>query len=265
MQKPLVSIVTIVFNGEAFIEQAIQSVLNQSHQNIEYILIDGGSKDNTVEIIKKYESKIAFWVSEPDNGIADAFNKGLKHCTGEIIGILNADDWYETETVEQIVKAFEKPEIGIVHGKLQNWMEGEKSFIYESNHHLIKKDMTICHPTVFVRKSVYDSVGHFHDYRYAMDYDFLLRANLAGVKFHFVDKILTNMRMEGVSNVQWKKALKDVRDIKNSLLGKKIQHEIYFRFQIFKKSTGQFLDKIGLGKLANIYRTYFSLVQKSMN
>src|SRR5439155_13950516 len=102
-QTPLVSIITIVYNREAYLEQAINSVLQQSYPNIEYIVIDGGSTDNSVSIIKKYASKIQYWVSEPDNGIADAFNKGLMKANGNIIGFINADDWYEPIAVEKAV------------------------------------------------------------------------------------------------------------------------------------------------------------------
>src|SRR5258705_5340519 len=100
---PLVSIITIVYNGEKYIEDSIRSVINQSYKNIEYIIIDGGSSDNTVSIIKKYEKQIAFWISEKDKGISDAFNKGIAKATGEIIGILNSDDWYERDTVAKAV------------------------------------------------------------------------------------------------------------------------------------------------------------------
>src|SRR5690242_19312818 len=94
-QKPLVSIITIVYNGETYLEQAINSVLQQSYPHIEYIVIDGGSTDKSVSIIKKYESNIQYWISGRDNGIADAFNKGLAKAKGNVIGFINADDWYE--------------------------------------------------------------------------------------------------------------------------------------------------------------------------
>ena len=103
-QGLLVSIITIVYNGEENIERAIQSVVGQTYKNIEYIVIDGGSTDNTVSIIEKYESKYAYLVSEKDSGIADAFNKGIKKASGNLIGILNSDDWYEPNAVAEIVK-----------------------------------------------------------------------------------------------------------------------------------------------------------------
>ena len=102
-RKPLVSIVTIVYNGEKHLEQTIQSVLNQTYSNIEYIIIDGGSKDNTINIIEKYSDRLAYWISEKDNGISDAFNKGIAKSTGEIVGLINADDWYDFDAIKHVV------------------------------------------------------------------------------------------------------------------------------------------------------------------
>ncbi len=104
--KPLVSIITVCLNSEKTIEQTIQSVINQTYPNIEYIIIDGKSTDRTLEIIDKYKGKISILVSESDEGIYDAMNKGLKLATGELIGIINSDDWYESDAVETIVNSF---------------------------------------------------------------------------------------------------------------------------------------------------------------
>jgi len=99
--SPLISIITVVLNGEKFLEGAIKSVLSQTYQNFEYIIIDGGSYDRSIEIIKKYANEKTFWISEPDKGISDAFNKGISKARGEVIGLLNYDDWYEKNTLEK--------------------------------------------------------------------------------------------------------------------------------------------------------------------
>ena len=102
--RPLVSVVTVVFNGEKYLEETIQSVINQTYDNVEYTLIDGGSTDGTVDIIRKYEDKIAYWISEPDNGIFDAMNKGADKATGEYIYYLNAGDvFYSRNTLFDIM------------------------------------------------------------------------------------------------------------------------------------------------------------------
>ncbi|MCE5208784.1 MAG: glycosyltransferase [Chloroflexi bacterium] len=115
--KPKVSIVTPSYNQAQFLEQTIQSVLSQTYPNIEYIVVDGASKDNSVEIIRKYEHRIAWWVSEPDKGQSEAVNKGWMHATGEIIGWLNSDDLLLPDTVTRMVNAFEEtPEMGFIYG-----------------------------------------------------------------------------------------------------------------------------------------------------
>src|SRR6478736_3483755 len=102
MTSPLITIITIVYNGEKHLEQTIRNVLDQNYDHLQYIIIDGGSTDQSVEIIKKYEKKLHYWISEKDKGISDAFNKGIAKATGEIIGIINADDWYESGALERV-------------------------------------------------------------------------------------------------------------------------------------------------------------------
>ena len=106
MSLPKVSIITVVFNGAQYIEQTIKSVINQDYNNIEYIIIDGGSTDGTQEIIKKYEKDIAFWISEKDTGIYSAMNKGWRKSTGDIIAMLNADDYYLEGAISKVVTSF---------------------------------------------------------------------------------------------------------------------------------------------------------------
>lgn len=105
-KAPLISIITVVYNGEKYLEQTIQSVINQTYKNIEYIVIDGGSTDGTLDIIKKYEEHISYWVSESDKGLYDAMNKGIGVAKGELIGMINSDDWYELEAVEIMAEAY---------------------------------------------------------------------------------------------------------------------------------------------------------------
>jgi len=103
--KPLITIITVVFNGETHLEETIQSVINQTYDNVECIIIDGGSTDTTLDIITKYEDQIDYWISEKDNDIYDAMNKGLMLAMGDIVGIINADDWYERESIEKSIIA----------------------------------------------------------------------------------------------------------------------------------------------------------------
>ena len=115
---PLISIITVSYNAVKTIEDTILSVINQTYPNIEYIIIDGGSTDGTLDIIKKYQDKITYWVSEPDKGIYDAMNKGIAKANGELIGIINADDWYELDAVQNVVLEFNNTRPAIYHGGL---------------------------------------------------------------------------------------------------------------------------------------------------
>jgi len=158
-EAPLVSIVTVVYNGSATLERTIQSVLAQSYPNIEYVIVDGGSADGTVELIRRYEDRLAYWVSARDKGIYDAMNKGVALCTGEWVGLINADDWYAPHSVERAMGAVRgKSGINIVHGDI--WLE------YPNGHSKVKKarlngfllkywEMVLNHPSFFVRRSYY--------------------------------------------------------------------------------------------------------------
>lgn len=261
-KTPLVSIVTIVMNGEKHIERTIKSVIGQTYSNIEYIIIDGGSTDNTLEIIKKYEDHIAYWISEKDKGISDAFNKGVKACTGELVGIINADDWYEPETIEKVVAHFEEGDI--FYGNNQYWKGESKDYLFKANHHYLDREMTVNHPAVFVKKELYDKHGLFNlDFKCAMDYELLLRFYTAGAKFVYLDELLTNMQSEGVSDVNWRLGYREVKRAKLALLdvpGWKI--ELWHKKQVLTLTVIKFLQNTGLEKLVSIYRKYLSPVRK---
>ncbi len=213
--KPLISIVTVVYNGEKHLEQTINSVLDQSYDNVEYVIIDGGSIDGTLDIIKKYADMIDYWVSEPDEGISDAFNKGIQLTTGKIIGLLNADDWYEDECTSYIVKNFNKG--NILHSKLNYWTDGQIEFVSTPEQTNLEREMSISHPTVFIKRTVYETIGLFQtSYKLAMDYEILLRAYRQNISFYYIDHPLANMRNDGVSAQYWVKATLEVERAKIS-------------------------------------------------
>lgn len=204
MSTPLVSIITVVYNGEAFIEQTIKSVVAQAYSNIEYIVIDGGSTDKTLEIVERYKSSISKVVSEKDSGIYNAMNKGLKLATGEIVAILNADDYYYPETIELVVKQFEQNNVDVVYGDLTKLrVLANKEYFKEIKPDitLMEKTMPIFHPSTFVKKDVYDKVGGFNEiYKLSADYDFIYKAYKAGVIFNYLPKSLAVFRIGGASN-----------------------------------------------------------------
>ena len=204
--KPLVSIITIAFNGQAYLEQTIQSVLNQTYDNVEYIVIDGGSTDGTTDIIRKYEQVIDYWVSEPDSGIADAWNKGIPASTGDIIGLINSDDWYELNAVADVVGLLmQNRAAGVIHGNLRQWNElGTKVLgVSKPATHIEKVPpfrAPIHHPACFVRRQTYQTYGLFNkSYRVAMDYEFILRLCRHKVYLLHLNTVIVNMRTGGAS------------------------------------------------------------------
>ncbi len=199
---PLLSIITVVFNGVKTIEQTIQSVIKQPYPNKEYIIIDGGSTDGTIEIIKKYESFLSSWISERDNGIYDAMNKGIAKAKGELIGIINADDWYEENIFGTIVNYYNETGTDqVIHGLLRNFLDEEFYSMVGNSIRRLRFDM-IQHPTCFIPKKIYDTFGVFDTtYKFSSDYDLILRYVYNGVKFHFVEKPITNFRLGGVSSI----------------------------------------------------------------
>jgi len=212
MQLPKVSIITVVYNGIVHLEQTIKSVINQTYANIEYIVIDGGSTDSTVELLKKYDEHIDFWVSEKDEGIYDAMNKGIAKATGDIVGLINADDWYEEDAVAQVVQTFLESDADVVHGSMRIINENESSFVKKVDKELynIQKGMLLNHPTVFAKRALYEQYGLFNlSYMIVADWEMMVRWHLSSVKFVGIDDTLANFRMGGVSSAHLKKSFKE--------------------------------------------------------
>jgi glycosyltransferase involved in cell wall biosynthesis len=196
----------------------MQSVFAQTYTNIEYIIIDGGSTDETLDIITKYASKLALWISEKDQGIYDAMNKGIRLAQGELIGMINSGDYYEPDAVERIVEAYlQNKEYGIFHGNINLLNEDGTFFkLKKPNPDLSQfyKGMSIYHPTLFVRRDIYEKNGLYDiNFKIAADFDFILRNYLAGTQFYYLDSVIANFKQDGVSVKQKKMANVECRDI----------------------------------------------------
>lgn len=213
MGQAKISIITICFNSEKTIERTIKSVLNQTRACDEYIIIDGASKDGTLDIVKRYEHKFRGrlkWISEPDKGIYDAMNKGIQTSSGDIIGIVNSDDWLESSAIKSVEEAYEHNECSL-ESVYCGWMnfhyKNGDIQVLKTDHYLLERKSTsyimagIRHPAVFVPKKVYEENGTFDTrMKISADTDFILRCLFNGVNFYYLDKTITNMSDGGVSN-----------------------------------------------------------------
>ncbi|MFQ3578797.1 MAG: glycosyltransferase family 2 protein [Bacteroidales bacterium] len=226
-----VTIITAVYNNVQNIEQAIHSVQNQTYKNIEHIVIDGNSSDGTKELLEKHKSSFSFYISEPDNGIYDALNKGLKQATGDIIGFLHSDDLFANEQIiETIVDTFISHSCHGVYGDLlyvnrenpdvviRNW----KSTPYNTS--LLKKGWMPPHPTLFLRKQVYDENGLFDtSFKIAADYNFILKIfSNPKYSFIYIPTVFTRMRIGGKSSTiknLYKKSKEDYIALRSNRIG----------------------------------------------
>ena len=256
------SIITIVLNDKQNIEKTILSVINQKI-DLEYIIIDGKSNDGTLDIIKRYESKINALVIEKDDGIVDAFNKGINLATGDIVGIVNSGDFLEDNALELVVNSFES-DIDIVYGNVQYWDGDEKDYIYSADHRFLDRFMAINHPAVFVKKSIYERFGLFDkNFPIAMDYELMLRFFVNNVRFKYINKVLSNMALGGVSDVNWQRAYKEAYEIRKKHLEFSIRLYYEYKFQVFKRYVSNALTKLGLNEVKSFYRNKFSTIKKS--
>lgn len=213
MDMPIFSIITICYNSGETIERTIKSVLAQTCKDYEYIVVDGGSKDSTLDIVRKYEPLFdgrMKWKSEPDKGIYNAMNKGINRSKGIIIGIVNSDDWLENDALQNVYETYcsmESPKESLFCGAINFHFIDNTIKLLEPNLQLLNKyaplyEMAgIRHPAVFVPVEVYQKYGIFDESIKVMaDADLILRFYYGGVKFVAINKIISNMSDGGLSN-----------------------------------------------------------------
>ena len=199
----LFTIITVCYNSEKTIERTIQSVLHQTCQDYEYIIVDGASTDGTMSIVRKYEplfqGKLKC-ISEPDQGIYDAMNKGIHEAGGKLIGIVNSDDYYEPNALEIIQRTYCGEKYQVLYGLLRTVQNGKEVMVYLKNHENLEQDM-IAHPSCFITKATYEEYGVYSlKYPYSADYEFMLRVRKCPeVKFQEIYHIISNFSLDGAS------------------------------------------------------------------
>lgn len=207
--KPLITVITVVYNGASTVEDTIQSVINQTYSNIEYIVVDGGSDDGTAEILKKYEHAIDYWVSEKDGGIYDAMNKGIALASGAYIGMLNADDLFAGQGVMQdYADRFCAANVDAIFSGLNIVDQGNikkilrKYRVDRLSAWLLRIGVMPAHPTFYCKKTCLESAGPYNTgYRIAADFEMLVRLCVKQkISWEFLDKVSVVMRSGGISN-----------------------------------------------------------------
>lgn len=257
-----ISVITVSYNREKTIEQTIQSVLRQrEYCDLEYIVIDGASTDRTMEIVRKYEKDIDVLISEPDDGICDAFNKGIKLATGEVVAILNSDDWYQEDTMKNVVKVFsENPDAGLLFGDQYYADESGKVVLkmtgvpdYEK--YLWQGLMKVPPVAWFIKREVYERCGVFDSsYKTAMDFELLLRFSAHGVKGVYVPAILGTMRYGGESDQNYIGGYREVIRAVKKYGGNTAVLKGRMLFRILRSEIRRFLERIGLDGFVNYLR-----------
>jgi glycosyltransferase involved in cell wall biosynthesis len=231
MRYPLVSIVTVVYNGAINIEDTILSILNQDYQNIEYIIIDGGSKDNTIEVVNKYIEKVDVLISEPDNGIYDAMNKAISLCKGEWINFMNVGDlFYDNNTLSKIFNT-NRDHSDIIYGNHQVIYPQTLINKYPVPLYNIWKGMPMQHQSIFVKKDIFQKVNFNLKYKFAADYDLIFHSFINGAKFTYINENISKVSANGYSESN---SISTYLEFKNISLKYQntITHKLYFYFLI---------------------------------
>lgn len=208
--KPLVTIITVVFNGEKHLEETIQSVINQTYNNIEYIIIDGGSTDGTLDIIKKYEKGIDYWVSESDRGIANAWNKGLSLATGDGVLFLNAGDVYTPNAIALFAANFRQDKITCAAANLVT-ADGRVRGIFKQRPWKLNHGMHVPHNWCIVPIWFYQTLGGYPEYKYSMDFAWFHKyyKKYGNDAFIVLDHTLGNYLLGGVSDNHYSEGFKN--------------------------------------------------------
>ncbi len=269
---PLISIITVCLNNAEELEKTIKSVIAQEYTNKEFIIIDGGSTDETLDIISNYKEVISCWISEKDNGIYDAMNKGISFAKGDFINFLNAGDYYHDEEVLKNVASRMQlnNDSGILYGLSENFSTAENLKYLSGNkidEKVLWKGMPICHQSMFFNKRLFNELG-FYDLSFGnmADYEFLLRYlnNSVENKMIFVREPLAKFNLYGLSDLNYLKNLEEIKKVSRKYYDFDFSKKTYFFLRKIKYYFLWVLKKI---KIYKIYRKfkYSIFMKKSHN
>lgn len=245
-----ISIITVTYNSSKTLSDTIESILKQKYEDYEHIIVDGLSKDNTVEIIQKYEPQYngrLKYISQKDSGLYDAMNKGIKMATGDVIGLLNSDDIYANENVlQKISDTFNKTNCDGTYANLIFMDEETMSKpqrIWKSEKGKLQNGWHPAHPTLYLKKQVYDKIGLFNlKYRIVADYDFMLRMMLdKDIKLEYINDYIVYMRIGGTSTAGIKGYIKNLKEAHEALKSNNVKHPYLVDFKRIIKTIKQML------------------------
>lgn len=245
--RPKISIITVCFNCEAHIEETIQSVIRQSYDNKEYLVIDGGSTDGTLSIIKKYRDKIDYFVSEPDKGISDAFNKGIAKASGEYIVMMNAGDLMAEDALRKFANAY-VPGYDVIKGNTIRW-NAETDFMSVEypviKYSAIPFNFQVCHQSTYISKTAYEKFGEYDtDLHVVMDFELMLRFTRLRAKFHSINENLAIFRMGGISQTSSNRRYNEMKYAMTKNGHGKLNTTIFIEYIRFRTFVRNIIDYI---------------------
>ncbi len=248
---PLLSIVTVVYNNKKHLRRCIESVLLQNYDNVEYIIIDGGSTDGSLDILREYDQQLDYWHSAKDNGIYDAMNQGINLARGSLVGIINSDDWYTEGIFAEIVSEHQKHPQAILHGNMVLEKDDRKYCTIEAPANLNKlaKGMILNHPTVFLPSRLYREHGVFDtDYKIVADWELIVRLWRRGASFQRLSFTIAHFRLGGISYEYDRRQVEEKHAVrrKHNLYGGFDKHYLLDRIKLLIPS--RLLMKISLLK-----------------
>jgi glycosyltransferase involved in cell wall biosynthesis len=257
VSNQIITVVTVSYNASRVIEETILSVINQTYPYLEYIIIDGGSTDGTIDIIKKYEHKIAYWTSEPDKGIYDAMNKGLDRATGEWINFMNAGDcFYEKFTVEKVVNHLSSLSFAVIYGdyiaktSIGLFYQKPTTPFFLSNKYIVSKD--ICHQSVFVKTLLAQTIRFDLNYHISADFKMLYEIYKLNYPFFYISEAVAVFEVEaGFSMNNRILAYKESARVQGK------DKTLHFYFKIIRIICWEFIRKLFSGTVKKFFPSFF--------